>query len=275
MLQKAALAIMLLIVGCGAISASDEESDLVKFRSAEEKLAKLKSMTELLRFSEEVTKEWANKPDLRRYAYLQLYTINKMNAEADRVYEQMAENREVVDKQVQDVLGKMDQLPLEVCVDLLGYLREYDGSSAHKISDEAWGKRRTIEARYFFRVWKLVNGAVDPNFDLEKGKKIEAPQPPPEYFTDEGKRDPIVKAKYEAYEANMKKYNEAIERFNTQVEVRQVQAGYLPKLKEFVASAYSREPDGTKELKELLGQFVSDDSVKESLLSVANKKESK
>lgn len=169
-------------------------------------------------------------------------------------------------------LQKASDLPLQVELCLLGYLREDLDRKAAANLGEPWPSYRAAKAALSLHGWQRLEEAIDPSWDRNDLPLINTPLPngvPGVAGMDPaGIADPVVRAEYEAaVQRNRKK----AETYRIQYELRQDRDTFVAGARRYIVDAYSKPPLDWEALDALLARYLKDPTVRAAIIEDARR----
>lgn len=222
-----------------------------------------RDINELERVGDAIELNW-DKLDASSYASLMLEVCNALsstNLSGDNQYN-------LEQKYASLTLSKQLQIPADLEAQLVLHLQEDIEYVKGQLNKEEWQEKRLNKAELWLRTWHHLNMAIDPNFDF-KDLPLESVPLPPGVAGTAGMspdmiQDPNLRAQYQsAIEANRRK----AENFRTQSALYKMREIFRERMKSYLIRAYSRPPEKTKELEEVLRKYFVDENMLTSLLN--------
>ncbi len=146
-----------------------------------------------------------------------------------------------------NALERLNEMPIGRATNLVAQLGGDHEYLLKLVPESSWSLDRTQRAKYWFRAWQLLNDAITENYEV-------------------GSNRPIYHSKMTVGErANAEEYNR--QRF-----LQRDRENFLTEFRRFVRDAYSRPPYASSELNTYLLKYVSDDKLRQEIMSEIQQK---
>ncbi len=226
----------------------------------------INDLEDYVRFADRIQQKWKTK-DKESYGRLILEICGPLSSgmfKSDKRYDDAR-------KYALSVLGKPDEIPLELELNLTGHVVTlmYTPNSP-KGNDFARLRKEDSEIR--LHAWKRLIDNIDPKWD--PNEELLSPNAIAGTFGFPGTipyssiSDPKLRVEYE--EA-MKENQEKIERFNNQYRLNDWLKRYPKRTEEYIINLYSEKPYNLKELKQLLEKYKIDKETQTRIIEAVTK----